>query len=668
MSQRPTFWFDTRVYLAVSAAFLLVIVIYNQYVAVIGTILLAALYLYGRDRHIQRQRELDAYLEVMSRNMGRASLYALQNLPLAIAIIEQGGQISWRNGVLADWAGVKVEVGDPIDAAWPQIEPDKLWGKSGLDTFKAGDKHYQIVYRPLAGYKDGDNQLMILCITDITASETVRVTCQGAMPVFAYIQIDNYSDVLKGLNENQRSSILAEVNRYLAEWTGALDGFIKKYSEDIYIAVFDYRALENLLGNKFDILDQVRTIHGGNRLPVTLSMGVAADEPSIAALGQKAQAGLDLALGRGGDQAVVHIAGKVQFYGGKTKAVEKNTRVKARIVAQAIRDAIADAGLVLVMGHANEDFDSLGSALGVCKMARSLNIPAKIVVSQPGIAVDKLGEFLNEYEEYRDIFVNLAQAEPLIKAHTLLFVVDTHRPAMTAAPALLDKVDKTIVIDHHRRSEDFIANPLLVYMEPSASSTSELITELLSYFDGKLELTRLEASALYAGIVVDTKSFATQTGVRTFEAASYLRRAGADPRLVRQLFRVDLETLKHRAEIINNTEMLPGGIVIASYSHKVKNTQIAASQAADMLLSIEGVRVSFVLFPIEDGVAVSARSQGDINVQIIMEGIGGGGHQAMAGAQVKNASLDEVKQKVIELVTKYIKESDSHETNPAARG
>lgn len=667
MPERPSFWFDTRIYLAVSAALLLVIVFYNKYIAVLGAILLYALYLYGRERHLARQRELRTYIESLSQSVGQASLYALQNLPLAIAIIERNGELRWRNGVLADWAGIELEAGDQIQKAWPQIDPEKFWGKTGLETFQAEEWHYQIVYKPLTGAGASGKELMILCITDITASETVRAQCQGAMPVLAYIQIDNYSDVLKGLNENQRAAVLAEVNRQLGDWAGVREGFIKKYSDDSYIAVFDHRALESLLGDKFDILDQVRTIRAGNRIPVTLSMGVAAAEGSIAILGQRAQAGLDLALGRGGDQAVVHIAGNVQFYGGKAKAVEKNTRVKARVVAQAIRDAITSAEDVLVMGHTNEDFDSLGAALGVCRMARSLGKPASIVVSHPGIAVDKLGEFLLEYEEYRDIFINPAQAETAIGPDTLLFVVDTHRPALTAAPELLEKAEKMIIIDHHRRSEDFIANPLLVYMEPSSSSTSELVTELLAYFDDKLELTRLEASALYAGIVVDTKSFATQTGVRTFEAASYLRRAGADPRLVRQLFRVDLETLKNRAEIINNTQMLPGGVVVATYTQKIKNSQIAASQAADMLLNIEGVKVSFVLFPIDDGVAVSARSMGDINVQVIMEELGGGGHQSMAGAQIKNVGLDEVRQQVIEVVSKYIKESEPRESHSAAR-
>ncbi|MBP2651582.1 MAG: phosphoesterase RecJ domain protein [Firmicutes bacterium] len=374
-----------------------------------------------------------------------------------------------------------------------------------------------------------------------------------------------------------------------------------------------------------------------------------------------------MALGRGGDQAVVYIESEAQFYGGKALMVEKNTRVKARVVAQAIRDTVEDTELVLIMGHANEDFDSLGAALGASKLARSLGKTCHVVVSYPGDAVNRLKEFMGEYDEYHDLFIAADVALEMITSETILIIVDTHRPGITAAPELLGKTSKIIVIDHHRRAEDFISNAMLVYMEPSASSTSELITELLPYFDEKLELTRLEASTLYAGIVVDTKSFAVQTGVRTFEAASQLRRAGADPRLVRELFRVDLDTLKHRAEIINNTEMLPGGAVIAAYPNKIKNGQIAAAQSADMLLNIDGVRVSVVLFKIEDGVAVSARSQGDINVQVIMEEIGGGGHQTMAGAQVKNASIEEVKDRVVELVTKHIKESETNEGNSTTR-
>lgn len=666
MPQGPSFWFDTRMYLAVSTTLLIVIGFYNIYASALGAILLFVLYLYGRERQAQQQKAITAYLESMTHHIDQASYYALQNLPLAIAIIDQTGALHWHNSVLADWVEDEITPGQPIQELWPDLPLEHMKEQSGLEAVQLGSKYYQIIYKPVADY-NAEQKLMILYITDITSTETVREECRGALPVFAHIQIDNYDDVLKGLNESQRTAIPGEVNQQLVEWVTGHDGYLKKYAEDLYIALFNRQALDTMLADKFDILDRARSIRSGNKIPVTLSIGVAADELSIASLGQRARAGLDLALGRGGDQAAVYVEGKVMFYGGKAKAVEKNTRVKARIMAQALRDMIIDCENVLIMGHTGEDFDSLGAALGVARMARFVGKPIRIVVSHQSLAVNKLSELLVDYEEYDKMIITEAEAEGLITDNTLLFVVDTHRPDLTAAPKLLERIERIVIIDHHRRAEKFIANPLLVYLEPSASSTSELIAELLTYFDDKLDLTRLEATALYAGIILDTKNFAVQTGVRTFDAAAYLRRSGADPALVRRLFRVDMETFKRRAEIINNTDMLSGGVVIATYPRKVKNGQIIAAQVADMLLNIEGVRVSFVLFPSEEGVGVSARSQGDINVQLIMEQLGGGGHQTVAGAQVKDTTIEKIKPQVIDLINKYIEESDEDESNSAAR-
>lgn len=668
MPQGPSFWFDTRIYLAVVAALLLVIAFYNHYVALLGIVLLYTLYLYGRDRHRERRKALSQYIESMANTIDQASTYALQNLPLAIAIIDEKGQLYWSNSVLAKWFG-DVHTGRSLYDVLPSLEAEKIWGKYGIVTERSGLKHYQIIHKPLEAEATGCQDFLILYINDITRTETIKAECQGAMPAFAYIQIDNYDDVLKGLTDTQRTAILAEVNRQLVDLFAGLAGFVRQFGEDTYVGIISRQALIKLMDSRFEILDKIRAIHGGNKIPVTLSLGVAADEPTIATLTQRAQAGLDLALGRGGDQAAVHVDGKMQFYGGKAKAVEKNTRVKARIVSQAIRELVEDSELVLVMGHGGEDFDSLGAALGVAKMARHDGRRIHVVVSQPGVAVNKLQELLPDYEGYEHVFITPSQATSLVDERTLLFIVDTHRPEMTAAPELLEHTERTVVIDHHRRSEVFITNPLLVYLEPSASSTSELVTELIQYYDDNIDLTRLEASALYAGIVVDTKNFAVQTGVRTFEAASYLRRAGADPTLVRHLFRVDFDTLRARAEILSNTEMLPGGVVLALCPAEAKNAQIVAAQAADMLLTIEGARVSFVLFPLEEsGVGVSARSQGDINVQVIMEQMGGGGHQTVAGAQLKNISFAEARDQVIELINNYIQESDMHESNSAARG
>lgn len=664
MSQGPSLWFDTRIYLAVVAALLVIILFYNQYVAVLGAVLFYVLYRYSRERNIERQRALSVYMEAMTGHVDEACLYALQELPVAIVLIAKSGGIQWCNHVFREWSDGRGRSGVHVLDFWPEFPINNLKDNAGTFGFSVNNKKYQVLYRKRGA---SDEPLYLFYLTDITETEALRSRVRNLMPVFAYIQIDNYVDVLKRLNETQKTAILAEVNQKLVEWVTDLNGFLKKYTEDMYIGVFNHQALEKLLQDRFDILDKVRAIHGGNKIPLTLSVGVAADEPSIAALDQRAQAGLDLALGRGGDQATVHIAGKMQFYGGKTKAVEKNTRVKARMVAQAIRETISDAELVLIMGHMAEDFDSLGAAIGVAKMARILHKPVHIVVSPVSMAVNKLMDLMPEYVEYENLLITPEQANALIIPQTLLFVVDTHRPEITAAPEILAHIAKVIIIDHHRRSESFIKNSLLVYLEPSASSTSELVTELLMYYDDNVDLTRLEASALYAGIIVDTKHFTVQTGARTFEAASYLRRSGADPAVVRHLFRMDFEAIRSRAVIMNNTEMYPGGIVIAICPDTIKDAQVVAAQAADMLLGIDGVNVSFVLVPSEDDIGISARSEGTVNVQLIMEALGGGGHQMVAGVKVKGFTVDEIKSKLLAIVNQYLEESESHEINSAAR-
>ncbi|MDU4961268.1 MAG: DHH family phosphoesterase [Sporomusaceae bacterium] len=662
----------SRLHLFAGALVLATLAYYNLGLMLLTAIAFLSLYHRSRDRHKAQQQAFAAYVEALTFNIDQAGQYALHHLPIAIILFDDTGKVHWRNQLSVDWLDQPFCAGDSIDRLCPELVLIKNWDKSQAPRIIAvGGRYLQVLCKPVEEGETSEPRMFVAYICDISVSETTRLKSLAAMPVFAYIQIDNLSDVLKGLSETQRSGITAAVNTRLAEWAAETDSYIKRFAEDMYLAIFNRQSLDKILNDKFDILDRIRAIQGGNKIPVTLSIGVAAEEESIPLLGQRAQAGLDLALGRGGDQAAVYADGKMQFYGGKAKAVEKNTRVKARVVSQAIRELIEDAELVLIMGHAHEDFDSIGAAIGLAVMSRHVGKESYIVLSQPGSAVDKLSELLTDYEEYRSIFISPSQAVAIVREansdKALLFVADTHRPELTAAPELLSEIEKVIVIDHHRRAEDFIANPLLVYLEPSASSTCELVTELLTYFDDAIDMNRLEASALYAGIVVDTKNFAVQTGVRTFEAASYLRRVGADPRLVRQLFRVDLESLQYRSEIIRSARQLPGGIVISTCPPGIKNIQVMAAQAADMLLNLEGIRVSFVLFPADDMINISARSQGDVNVQVLMESFGGGGHQTMAGAQLKNTTLEEARDKLVELVQKQIEESEADESISAAR-
>lgn len=671
MPRNTSAWVDIRIHLLIVAGLLLVITLYNRYFAVIGCILWFSLFIYGKERCKDRQRALDEYYRSVVKNVNEVSNYAIDHLPVAILIVSSDGRLQWCNHELAVWLGEKPETGVLVNSFWEKIIIAPVWGKDGAYVFMHQERYLHARHRHV--FPMGDAQsLMVFYVTDVTELELLKKENLMDKTVLSYIQIDNYDEVLQGLSEAQRTAITVEVNQLLDDWVSEAGAFLRRTSEDTYIAVMNRRSLDKVLGEKFDILDKVRAVHGANKYPVTLSLGVAAGsaDVSMTELGARAQAGLDLALGRGGDQVAVLIDGKPQFYGGKAKAVEKHTRVKARVVAHALSEIIENADKIFIMGHHNEDFDSLGAAMGVACMARHMQKDVHIILSDMNEGIDKFTEMIKADPAYGQAFISAKDSVNIMALHPVLFVVDTHIPYLTAAPQLLERIEHVIVIDHHRRSEHFISNPLLVYIEPASSSTSELVTELLMYFSDHLALSRMDATALYAGMVVDTKNFAVQTGVRTFDAAGYLRRAGADPVMVRHLFRTDYETSIAKAKAFSTSEFLKGGLIVATCPPNMPNAQILAAQIADSMLRVEDARMSLVLFHLENGggVGISARSTGEINVQVIMEEFGGGGHQNVAGAQVKGAQIEEIKRKAVQLSVDYIEESDKHESNFAARG
>ena len=470
---------------------------------------------------------------------------------------------------------------------------------------------------------------------------------------------------MQGQTEAERSLLLLAVRERLDAWMEGLGGFMRSVSDGEFVALLDRAALDHAIAEKFDILDQVRKLTNTKGLPVTLSIGLSlATDQSLKALGEEAEAKLDLALGRGGDQVALDIGGKTQFFGGKAKAVEKHTRVKARVVAHALRDIMEGADEVYIMGHHNEDYDCFGAAMGTLCMARALGKKAHIVLSDMNEGIDRFEDVLRKDESYADVFVRAGDIASVASASALLVVVDAHIPHILADPSLLERIPKVVVIDHHRRSEHFVKNPLLVYIETASSSASELVTELLMYFGENIRPTKFEATALYSGIVVDTKNFNVNTGIRTFDAAAYLRRAGADPVLVRSLFQSDYETTVALARAKATAEFFPGGLIVGSIPEQIQNGQIIASQAADGMLRVDGVRMSIYVFQMTaDTVGISARASGDMNVQVIMEQFGGGGHANVAGAQVKNVPLREVRAAVIEQARKYREESDRSESD-----
>lgn len=644
---------------------LLVLSWYNLMVGMLCAIVaIAALFFVIRNSR-KRRDDLASYIEMMVNNVEHSNNYALQNLPLAIAVVDNKSHICWSNSVFKDWFGFDIEKTQRLSLISSALRLEKVWGKSGHFTSKIEDRTY-IVYHKFINSPNinlgenspennsGSSGFMALYYQDISETEKIRIEALESHPVFVYIEIDNIEDVTKGLNDIQATNLWAEVNNVIADEFEKADGFIRSYNVDGYIACLSRASLNKMIENNFSILDRVRNIHTPKRLPLTISLGIATEVKSVRERAEKARAGLDLALGRGGDQAAVYFGNDVKFYGGKTQGNEKNTRVRARVVAQAIKELINDSSNVIIMGHEREDYDSIGGAIGVSVMAKADNIPVHVVVSDQTTAINKLEEILPNHPDMSDLIITPTQAEALVNDKTLVFVVDVHRPDMVAAPKALEKAKRRVVIDHHRRSSDFIEKPLITYLEPTSSSTSELVTELIQYYADKIELNEVEASVLYAGIVVDTKNFIVQTGSRTFDAASYLRRSGANLDVVRRLFMENFELAKRRSEIISATEMF-GEIAMTHCPKGTPNAPVLCAQIADWLITVEEIEMSFVFYYRENGgIGVSARSQGLYNVQVVMEALGGGGHRTVAGVQLNDKDLKTCMNEVLEAAREYI--------------
>ena len=676
---------DLAIHLAVMLVMIAILSQYNRYLAAISLVMWLALILFARERTKERKKKFQQYCENVVGSFNEMMHHAMTQLPLAIVVINDEGRLEWCNSLMENFTQMIPQQGMEVKEFWDGLLPENfleskdskalpLEGKYDVvksyfhtdpesEKISETKRYFRVRYKRLR--EKGDySRLTTLFIQDITPFEELKIEYAKSRTSLLLIQIDNYDEVMQGLNEAEKTSLMLSVNEILEEWMKSLSGFMRRVSSDLFVVVLERRALDKAIAEKFDVLDKVRKLVSKNQLPVTLSMGVAvaeknSEEQSMTELGELAQAGLDLALGRGGDQVAVNLNEKTQFFGGRAKAVEKHTRVKSRVVSHAMRESMEAADEIFIMGHTREDFDSFGAAVGVSVMAKMLGKPVHIVLSDWQDSIEKITEFFRDKNEYADLFVKADELTVSTSLNPLLFVVDTHIPNLVAAPFLLDRIKQVIVIDHHRRSENFIKNPLMVYLEPASSSTCELVTELLMYFDERVQIGRLNATALYSGIVVDTKNFAVQTGVRTFDAASYLRRSGADPVVVRHLFKSDYETTVALAKTKAQSEYYEGGLVVSFIPNIIPNVQVIAGQAADSLLKIENVRMTIVLFQMkEDTVGVSARSSGELNVQVIMEKFGGGGHQNVAGAQIKGMGLAELKKQIVDFAVKYISETD----------
>ncbi|HHY05610.1 MAG TPA: hypothetical protein GX532_01340 [Clostridia bacterium] len=479
------------------------------------------------------------------------------------------------------------------------------------------------------------------------------------VPVIALAQIDNWFEVLKFMPEDAQAQLLRALEGTLREWVEGLGGYLSRLAEGRYLLVFMSRGLKQAEQEQFKILDSIRALGKGNKTPLTLSLGVGKGEISLSRLGDLAQVALDLAQERGGDQAVVKLPGKVHFYGGKSLTREKRTKVKARLTARAFKEMILQASQVVIMGHEMADYDSLGAALGVFKAVRDLGKNAWIIRDAYNPALDKLMALFPD--EVKGYLFKSGEVLHKIPEGALLVVVDTHKPSLLPEPNLLTEVAEIVLIDHHRRGEEFIEKATLVYVESYASSTCELVTELLQYMGEEVKIGPEEATALLAGIIVDTKNFVYQTGVRTFAAAAYLRSKGADPTGVQKLLQDDLQTVIQKAEVISRTRLLYGEVAVSVGSIPAADAQLLAAKAADSMLNIAGVNAAFVLCPFEVGVAISARSNGKINVQTIMEKLAGGGHLTIAATQLPG-TLEEAEEQLLNVLEEVFQKNEEVST------
>ncbi|AXI00657.1 DHH family phosphoesterase [Sporosarcina sp. PTS2304] len=593
--------------------------------------------------------ETEKYIETLSYRMKKVGEEALLELPIGIILLNDKQLIEWVNPFVTSIYPDKSWLGEAlyeINDNFRQVMKED----SEQDVIILNNRSYKVYYKP---------EEKLLYLFDVTERMKIQSLYYADRTTIGILLVDNYDELSQTMDDQTRSQMNSLVTSLVNEWADENGIFVKRISSERFLAVFNEGTLEQLEKTKFALLDTIRENTSKHSVPLTLSIGVGTGTTSLTELGELAQSSLDLVLGRGGDQvAIKHHDGKLKFYGGKTNPVEKRTRVRARVISHALRDLIQDSDRVFVMGHKMPDMDAIGASIGVRKMARMNGVDGYVVVNFDELDTS-VNRLMDEVEKDEDLYHHMLmpdEALELMTERSLVVIVDTHKPSMVIDERVLDKAQKVVLIDHHRRGEEFINNTVLVYMEPYASSTAELVTELLEYQPKNEKLTMLESTAMLAGIVVDTKSFTLRTGARTFEAASYLRTNAADTVLVQRLLKEDISTYIERSKLIETVEFVGSGdIAIAKGHDEVIHSSVLIAQTADILLTMQGISASFVIARRSDGkIGVSARSLGDLNVQVIMEELGGGGHLTNAACQLDVETVEEAVTMLKNTIDQYV--------------
>ena len=649
---------NLKFYFAVMLLFAVAAIPVNWQLALAEGTLTVLLYFYFRQSNQKRRQGVLQYIDSVTGSVDTASKSTLINSPLPTLVFRPDtGEIIWSNESFLQLAGVREHLFEMrLSEAVPNFQVQWLLsGKQESPERVELNNHRFRVYGSLVRSRNRTGVQSLVATTywvETTEADHLREVYEASRPVAAILMLDNYEDLMKACEDTQRSAVLAQIDEKLQTWANAGQGILLKTDRNHYLFLFEEQYFQHFVDEKFSILDTVRAIRVAENIHPTLSIGIGKDSPSIPELYKNAKLSLEMALSRGGDQAVVRNQVDFAFYGGRTKATEKRTKVKSRVMANAFRELIADAGEVYIMGHSFADMDAVGAAAGICCAARKRGKQARIVIDREHTAAETLIARLDALPEYSGVFLTPAEAFLQMRADTLLVVVDTNRPDMVENPQLLESCNRVAVIDHHRRAATYIENAAFNVHEPYASSASELVTELLQYLVEPTDLLREEAGALLAGIVLDTKHFTQRTGGRTFEAAAFLRRSGADTAEVQRLFQGDLKDMVTKYDIIRRAEMYRSNIAV-SVVEEPGVDRVAAAQAADDLLTLKGVQASFVIYAAEGAVLMSARSLGEINVQVILEALGGGGNSTTAGARIEDTDPESVRQQLIGVLDAY---------------
>ena len=616
-----------------------------------------AFFLLGRRRSKATQQSLRQYIQRFYGGMDSARSSNMLFTPLPMMVFDLATEdILWSSESFLQLTEQREGIFDAhLETVFPNISFHWLLeGKTEAPETVVWNHRTYRVFGGVSHPEGGQSALATTYWMDVTDTEEMRRTLELTRPVVAILMVDNYEDLMKATPEGKRSAVRAMLEEKLSQWSAGSEGMMLKYDRDRYLFVFEEKSFSDFAAKRFDVLDAVREVVAGEGVAATLSIGVGRDADSFEALFKNASVALEMALSRGGDQAVVKDKLNFEFYGGRSKATEKRTKVKSRVMANALAELIDEAKQVYVMGHSYADMDALGAAAGVCAIVRKRGKKCRIVIDTENNAAHPMLRRLQALPEYQGAFLSGDDAFLRVQPETLLVVVDTNRPGSVESEPLLDACNRVAVIDHHRRGSSYIDKMALNYHEPYASSASELVTELLQYLIEPGDLLKAESEALLAGIVLDTKNFTNRTGGRTFEAAAYLRRAGADTADVQRMFQSDLQSMISRYDIIRRAELYHGDIAIAALDQECD--RVIAAKAADEMLTLQGVRASFVLYRKDDGIYSSARSLGEINVQVLVETLGGGGNSTTAGGQCSGMTVAEAKTTLLRAIDKYFEE------------